>query len=225
MQKIPSQVNEGWPVALPPNGHADLLAASARELIERHNAGRSVAADEPMSHMRSYPLRRSRWTGSAPVPAVYTIQFCRRPERAVGQEKCGRSVVHVDSLGDVDPYSNCVSGQGYRAGNMPMRSFARIGEHGFDEFRDIRCNGHSARGPCPVAREDVWCPFRCPPPARNTPPAIPRAAVRPITCSSGRYWGRRKQRDVRLAPSPSSVTSQPPHSPPTVQGESRGRRP
>ncbi|MFJ2830781.1 SPASM domain-containing protein [Streptomyces sp. NPDC087263] len=156
---------------------------------------------------------------------MYTIQFCRRLERAVGQQKCGRSVVHVNSLGDVDPCSNCVSGQRYRAGTMTTRSFAQIGEHGFDEFRDIRFNDHSACGPCPVAHEDVWCQFRCPPPARNTPPATPGAAARPSTCISGRYWSRRKQRNVRLTASPSSVTSQPPHSPPTVQGGSRGRRP
>jgi len=28
---------------------------------------------------------------------VYTIQFCGRLERAVGQQKCGRSVVHEDT--------------------------------------------------------------------------------------------------------------------------------
>ncbi|MFF6994919.1 radical SAM/SPASM domain-containing protein [Streptomyces sp. NPDC008313] len=140
------------------------------------------------------------------IRGVDTIQFCQRLERAVGQEKCGRSVVYVNSRGDVYPCSNCMSGQLYRAGNITGRSFADIWENGFDEFRDIRFSDHSVCGPCPVAQEDIWCQFRCPPLARNIT-GDPKGCgateyLQEFTLRAGRYWRARKQNNVRLTLTP-----------------------
>ncbi|MEU5096974.1 radical SAM protein [Streptomyces sp. NPDC020996] len=140
------------------------------------------------------------------IRGVDTIQFCQRLERAVGQEKCGRSVVYVNSRGDVYPCSNCMSGQLHRAGNVTERPFAEIWETGFDEFRDIRFADHTVCGTCPVAREDIWCQFRCPPLARNLS-GDPRGCgateyLQEFMLRAGRYWRERKQRDVRLTLTP-----------------------
>ncbi|MEU3737473.1 radical SAM protein [Streptomyces sp. NPDC032198] len=140
------------------------------------------------------------------IRGVDTIKFCQRLERAVGQEKCGRSVVYVNSRGDVYPCSNCMSGQLYGAGNITERSFRDIWEHGFDEFRDIKFSDHSVCGQCPVAQEDIWCQFRCPPLARNIT-GDPKGCgateyLQEFTLRSGRYWRGRAQRDVRLTLTP-----------------------
>ncbi|MGI5459287.1 radical SAM/SPASM domain-containing protein [Streptomyces sp. CA-249302] len=140
------------------------------------------------------------------IRGVDTIQFCQRLERAVGQEKCGRSVVYVNSRGDVYPCSNCMSGQLYQAGNITRRPFAEIWESGFDEFRDFRFEDHSVCGSCPVAREDIWCQFRCPPLARNLT-GDPKGCgateyLQEFMLRAGRYWRERKQKDVRLTLTP-----------------------
>ncbi|MGW5638266.1 radical SAM/SPASM domain-containing protein [Streptomyces sp. NPDC003832] len=140
------------------------------------------------------------------IRGVDTIQFCQRLERAVGQEKCGRSVVYVNSRGDVYPCSNCMSGQLHRAGNLAERSFADIWETGFDAFRDIRFSDHTVCGTCPVAAEDLWCQFRCPPLARNlTGDAQGCGAteyLQEFMLRSGRYWRERRRRDIRLTLTP-----------------------
>nr|WP_223189349.1 radical SAM protein [Streptomyces sp. TRM68416] len=140
------------------------------------------------------------------IRGVDTIQFCQRLERAVGQEKCGRSVVYVNSRGDVYPCSNCMSGQLHKAGNIAERPFAGIWESGFDEFRDIRFSDHTVCGTCPVAAEDIWCQFRCPPLARNlTGDAQGCGAteyLQEFMLRAGRYWRDRRKRDVRLTLTP-----------------------
>ncbi|MFE0676402.1 radical SAM/SPASM domain-containing protein [Streptomyces sp. NPDC058867] len=140
------------------------------------------------------------------IRGVDTIQFCQRLERAVGQEKCGRSVVYVNSRGDVYPCSNCMSGQLHRAGNLAERSFADIWETGFDAFRDIRFSDHTVCGTCPVAAEDIWCQFRCPPLAKNlTGDARGCGAteyLQEFMLRSGRYWRERRRRDIRLTLTP-----------------------
>jgi AdoMet-dependent heme synthase len=140
------------------------------------------------------------------IRGVDTIQFCQRLERAVGQEKCGRSVVYVNSRGDVYPCSNCMSGQLHRAGNITERSFADIWENGFDEFRDIRFSDHTVCGECPVAREGNWCQFRCPPLARNLT-GDPKGCgateyLQEFMLRSGRYWRARAEKNIRLTLAP-----------------------
>ncbi|MGW7608700.1 radical SAM/SPASM domain-containing protein [Streptomyces sp. NPDC054766] len=151
------------------------------------------------------------------IRGVDTIQFCQRLERAVGQEKCGRSVVYVNSRGDVYPCSNCMAGQLHKAGNTARTPFAEIWEHGFDAFRDIRFEDHTVCASCPVAAEDIWCQFRCPPLARNIT-GDPRGCgateyLQEFTLRSGRYWRARKQRNVRLTLTPRQAMPAGPDSP------------
>lgn len=168
-----------------------------RRCMERYSAGPDLDGDAHAG------------TGSRAadeIRGVDTIQFCQRLERAVGQEKCGRSVVYVNSRGDVYPCSNCMSGQLHRAGNVTEQPFAAIWESGFDEFRDLRFSDHTVCGTCPVAREDIWCQFRCPPLAKNiTGDATGCGAteyLQEFMLRAGRYWRERKQRDVRLTLAP-----------------------
>jgi radical SAM protein with 4Fe4S-binding SPASM domain len=180
-----------------------------RRCMERYSTGPD---DEPGGTLEAGPaVPGPPATGTArraadEIRGVDTIQFCQRLERAVGQEKCGRSVVYVNSRGDVYPCSNCMSGQLYRAGNITRRPFAEIWEHGFDEFRDIRFADHSVCGTCPVAREDIWCQFRCPPLARNITGDEKGCGateyLQEFSLRAGRYWRERRLRNVRLTLTP-----------------------
>jgi radical SAM protein with 4Fe4S-binding SPASM domain len=172
------------------------------EVYQRCMDRYSTEPDQEPVEAPAGPARRA----ADEIRGVDTIQFCQRLERAVGQEKCGRSVVYVNSRGDVYPCSNCMSGQLYKAGNTTEKSFAEIWEHGFDEFRDIRFSDHSVCGSCPVAAEDIWCQFRCPPLAKNIT-GDPKGCgateyLQEFTLRSGRYWRARKQRNVRLTLTP-----------------------
>ncbi|MGW7646909.1 radical SAM/SPASM domain-containing protein [Streptomyces bobili] len=168
--------------------------------------------DRYSSDPNAVPPAASTQDGRAPrraadeIRGVDTIQFCQRLEHAVGQEKCGRSVVYVNSRGDVYPCSNCMSGQLYRAGNIAERPFAEIWENGFDEFRNIQFDQHTVCGTCPVAREGNWCQFRCPPLARNLT-GDPKGCgateyLQEFMLRSGRYWRRRSEQNIRLTLSP-----------------------
>ncbi|MCM1973886.1 radical SAM/SPASM domain-containing protein [Streptomyces sp. G1] len=174
-----------------------------RRCMERYSTSPEAdSGTEPAGAPGSRPGRRA----ADEIRGVDTIQFCQRLERAVGQEKCGRSVVYVNSRGDVYPCSNCMSGQLHRAGNLAERSFADIWESGFDAFRDIRFSDHTVCGSCPVAAEDIWCQFRCPPLARNLT-GDPKGCgateyLQEFMLRAGRYWRERKQRDVRLTLTP-----------------------
>jgi radical SAM protein with 4Fe4S-binding SPASM domain len=170
-----------------------------RRCMERYSSGPDI---EPEGTAGTAPGGRA----ADEIRGVDTIQFCQRLERAVGQEKCGRSVVYVNSRGDVYPCSNCMSGQLHRAGNLAERSFAEIWETGFDAFRDIRFSDHTVCGRCPVAAEDLWCQFRCPPLARNLT-GDPKGCgateyLQEFMLRAGRYWRERKRRDVRLTLTP-----------------------
>ncbi|MGW0911395.1 radical SAM/SPASM domain-containing protein [Streptomyces sp. NPDC002784] len=170
-----------------------------RRCMERYSSGPDI---EPENAAGTAPGGRA----ADEIRGVDTIQFCQRLERAVGQEKCGRSVVYVNSRGDVYPCSNCMSGQLHRAGNLAERSFADIWETGFDAFRDIRFSDHTVCGSCPVAAEDLWCQFRCPPLARNLtgdPTGCGATEyLQEFMLRAGRYWRERKRRDVRLTLTP-----------------------
>ncbi|MET9118545.1 radical SAM protein [Streptomyces longwoodensis] len=163
----------------------------------------AVPAGPPAPDGQRAPAARR---AAVEIRGVDTIQFCQRLERAVGQEKCGRSVVYVNSRGDVYPCSNCMSGQLHRAGNVTRQPFAEIWENGFDAFRDIRFEDHTVCGTCPVAREDIWCQFRCPPLARNITGDEKGCGateyLQEFTLRAGRYWRERRERGVTLTLTP-----------------------
>jgi AdoMet-dependent heme synthase len=189
----------------------DEVFAVYQRCMDRYSAGPD---DEPRASRDAGPQEGARDAGpqeglpraADEIRGVDTIQFCQRLERAVGQEKCGRSVVYVNSRGDVYPCSNCMSGQLYRAGNITRKPFAEIWESGFDEFRDIHFSDHTVCGGCPVAQEGNWCQFRCPPLARNlTGDAKGCGAteyLQEFMLRSGRYWRRRAEQNIRLTLTP-----------------------
>lgn len=142
----------------------------------------------------------------APVRSVDTIKFCQRLERATGQEKCGRSLVYINSEGDVFPCSNCMSGSHYCAGNILEHPFREIWESGFTEFRGITFDDHSACQTCAVKQADIWCQFRCPPLAINLT-GDPRGCgatdyLRQFMLRAGAFWEERRQKGVRLTMAP-----------------------
>lgn len=141
-------------------------------------------------------------SAAAGVRSIDTIKFCQRLERATAQEKCGRSLVYVNSAGDVYPCSNCTSARMYAAGNVRDSSFKEIWERGFSEFRSITFADHKICGDCPVEKAGIWCQFKCPPLARN----IMRD---PLGCGAteylqlfmlraGAYWNARAKAGVKL---------------------------
>ncbi|WP_371526351.1 radical SAM protein [Streptomyces sp. NBC_01283] len=77
-RQIPFQMNDGGLVALLPDGHVEFLAAPAREMILRHNAGSPVSSTELMSHVLTDPLvELERFHPSAPAIAfVETTNLC-----------------------------------------------------------------------------------------------------------------------------------------------------
>ena len=143
---------------------------------------------------------------SVSVRSVDTIKFCQRLERATGQEKCGRSLVYVNSSGDVYPCSNCMSGSLYRAGNVIERPFQDIWETGFDAFRQISFADHTVCNECPVQRAGIWCQFRCPPLAQNVSRDQQGCGateyVRLFMLRAGAFWEERRTAGVRLTMAP-----------------------
>jgi len=139
--------------------------------------------------------------------SVDTIKFCQRLERATGQEKCGRSLVYVNSVGDVFPCSNCMSGGLYRAGSVVDQPFAEIWANGFDEFRCITFDDHNGCQECPVHNAGIWCQFRCPPLAqnvsRNQKGCGATEYLRLFMLRAGAFWEERRKAGVRLTMAPS----------------------
>lgn len=136
------------------------------------------------------------------IRSLQTIKFCQRLEQATNREKCGRSVVYVNSAGDVYPCSNCMSNEAYRAANLIERSFAEVWETGFDAFRAHTFDDHDDCATCPVAAADLWCQFRCPPLATNVSGREDGCGateyLRAFMLLAGRYWQHRQDNNVRL---------------------------
>lgn len=143
---------------------------------------------------------------SVAVRSVDTIKFCQRLERATGQEKCGRSLAYVNSVGDVYPCSNCMSGGLYRAGSVVDRSFREIWADGFDDFRQITFDDHTACKECPVHNAGIWCQFRCPPLAQNVSRNLNGCGateyLRLFMLRAGAFWEDRRRAGVRLTMAP-----------------------
>ncbi|MCS1352622.1 radical SAM protein [Mechercharimyces sp. CAU 1602] len=101
------------------------------------------------------------------IYSVQTINFAQRLEEATGQEKCGRSVVYINSSGNTYPCSNCMSNGMYLGGNIKEDPFQLIWEDGFDDFRSITFDDFKSCQNCEIYQSDIWCQFRCPPLAKN----------------------------------------------------------
>lgn len=93
--------------------------------------------------------------------AVDTIKFTQGVEQLTNQEKCSRSVVYVNSVGDIYPCSNCQGGFNYKAGNIREESFESIWESGFKKFRKINYDTFTDCDSCEVRKNNIECQFRC----------------------------------------------------------------
>lgn len=134
--------------------------------------------------------------------SLETIKFCQKLERATKQEKCGRSIVYINSAGDVFPCSNCMSNGDFKAGNLRENSFKEIWENGFNEFRDIKFDDFKDCNSCPVFEEDIWCQFRCPPLAKNVSKnklgCGATEYLKIFMLESNKYWKKRIKEGISL---------------------------
>ncbi|TWG25023.1 MULTISPECIES: radical SAM/SPASM domain-containing protein [Geobacillus] len=134
--------------------------------------------------------------------SVQTISFCQRLEQATNQEKCGRSIVYVNSAGDVYPCSNCMANGMYKAGNLREKSFKEIWEDGFSQFRSITYDDFQVCQTCNVYKEGIWCQFRCPPLAKNVSNDERGCGateyIRAFMLKTDAYWRERQEENIRL---------------------------
>ncbi len=137
------------------------------------------------------------------IRSLRTIKFCQQLENATNQEKCGRSVVYVNSQGVVYPCSNCMSNKSYAAGNIAQKTFGQIWEEGFKEFRKITFNDFEKCNNCSVFQEGIWCQFRCPPLSVNiTGNELECGATEYLQLfmlKSNEYWKRKKLEGYKLS--------------------------
>lgn len=141
-------------------------------------------------------------TGEAEITGIETIKFCQQLERATGQEKCGRSVVYINSAGDVYPCSNCMSNNQYLAGNIVDKTFKDVWDVGFSAFRSITFEDYEQCAQCAVQQNGVWCQFRCPPLSMNLNGhenvCGATEYLRLFMLKSHGYWNLRKSQGYKL---------------------------
>lgn len=136
------------------------------------------------------------------VRGVETIKFCQRLETATNQEKCGRTVVYVNSQGKVYPCSNCMSNGMYEAASIRDKPFKAIWEDNFSGFRKITFDAFESCATCAVRQQGIWCQFRCPALAKN----VSRSEVgcgateylRQFMVLSNAYWEARRNAGYQL---------------------------
>lgn len=137
------------------------------------------------------------------IRGVDTIKFCQSLEKATNQEKCGRSVVYINSAGEVFPCSNCMSNSVYKAGNVTNGSFVDIWREGFADFRNITFADYHVCQNCDVNKEDIWCQFRCPPLAQNVSGDEKGCGateyLRLFMLRSNQYWKKRREKGYTLS--------------------------
>lgn len=142
------------------------------------------------------------------VFALQTIKFTQRLEQATGQEKCARSLVYINSSGDVYPCSNCMSSAMYAGGNLHNSSFKEVWEQGFDEFRNILFAQYDVCNSCDVNKVDAWCQFRCPPLSYNVSKDIHGCGatdyLKLFMLKSHAYWEARKSQNIKLTLAPTA---------------------
>jgi len=142
-------------------------------------------------------------SGNPRIRSVRTIKFCQQLENATQQEKCGRSVVYVNSQGVVYPCSNCMSNKIYTAGNITKKTFKEIWNEGFSEFRKITFNDFDKCNSCAVHQEGIWCQFRCPPlSVNNTGNELECGATEYLQLfmlKSNQYWKEKKSKGFELS--------------------------
>lgn len=148
------------------------------------------------------------------IRGVDTIKFCQRLERATNQEKCGRSVVYVNSQGKVYPCSNCMSNDIYQAASITEKPFRQIWEEDFGDFRKITFDQYTSCNSCAVKDAGIWCQFRCPPLAQNVSRSQTGCGateyLREFMLRSNAYWGGRRREGYRLSLSASRRPDAPP---------------
>jgi len=147
-------------------------------------------------------LQEAGGTRSQAIAGVDTIKFCQQLERATGQEKCGRSVVYVNSSGEVYPCSNCMSNNAYKAGNIVECSFKQVWDEGFNEFRSIVFDDFNRCKSCAVHQNDIWCQFKCPPLSMNVTGSPNECGateyLRIFMLRANEYWTTRKNQGFKL---------------------------
>ncbi|HDR7888519.1 TPA: radical SAM protein [Bacillus toyonensis] len=133
---------------------------------------------------------------------VQTIKFCQSLERATNQEKCGRSLVYINSAGEVYPCSNCMSNSMYKAGNLENFSFKEIWTNGFRDFREITFDQYEICNNCDINKEDIWCQFRCPPLSHNVSKNIKGCGatdyLKIFMMKTHKYWADREKQNIKL---------------------------
>ncbi|UVC17054.1 radical SAM/SPASM domain-containing protein [Mesorhizobium onobrychidis] len=139
----------------------------------------------------------------AEIRGVETIKFCQRLERATNQEKCGRSVVYVNSQGKVYPCSNCMSNDIHQASSITEKPFHQIWEEDFDNFRKITFDDYESCSTCAVKANGIWCQFRCPPLALNVSGSETGCGateyLREFMLRSNAYWEERRRSGYKLS--------------------------
>lgn len=147
-------------------------------------------------------------TSESEIKGVDTIKFCQRLERATNQEKCGRSVVYVNSQGKVYPCSNCMSNDIYEAASITEKPFRRIWEEDFGNFRKITFDDYASCNTCAVKNAGIWCQFRCPPLAQNVSQSETGCGateyLREFMLRSNAYWDARRRAGYTLSLSAAS---------------------
>ena len=136
------------------------------------------------------------------ITNIQTIKFCQRLERATRREKCSRTMVYVNSAGDVYPCSNCMSNGSHKGGNIRENSFVDIWDYGFDKFRKITFDDFSDCSTCPVEKEGIWCQFRCPPLSQNVSKSSTSCGsteyLKEFMLRSNQYWKKREKEGREL---------------------------
>lgn len=168
-----------------------------RRCMDRYSSSPEDACGEDVAAFDDPSGSAAKRTGS-----IDTIKFCQRLERATGREKCGRSLVYVNSAGDVYPCSNCMAGGLYRGGNLRESSFEEIWRNGFRAIREIDFEDYSVCHSCPVHQNDLWCQFRCPPLAQNVSGNVLGCGateyLQLFMVKAGQYWEERSRRNIKL---------------------------
>jgi radical SAM protein with 4Fe4S-binding SPASM domain len=177
-----------------------------RRCMDRYSSGPEQEDDDQVETVGASDSRPAQ-----SIKSLDTIKFCQRLEQATRREKCGRSVVYVNSAGDVYPCSNCMSNEMYRAGNIKERGFKEIWRDEFKDIRKIVFDDHHICESCEVNKANIWCQFRCPPLAKNVSLYGQGCGatdyLKEFMLRSAEYWTERSMKNIKLTLSPNKVMS------------------